>query len=142
MVQGDSEFCATTLSSAATMSIWFALSRAVFAIIGAGALLMSIGGLTGGASLTDPVFPAGLVLGVTALGAAIWADGAARWKIVVAWLGIAAVLLGVGIFGWFVFTDFDIGADVYPYFLVPAAIIVLSAIGMIRGRVAASAAGS
>ena len=43
----------------ARVSIWFALSRAVFAVIGAGALLVTFGGLTGGASLTDPVFLAG-----------------------------------------------------------------------------------
>jgi len=81
------------------MSIWFSLSRAVFAVIGGGALLMAIGGLSAGASLFDPVFPAGLIKGVTALGAAIWADGHARWQVAVAWLGIAAVLIGVGIFG-------------------------------------------
>jgi len=118
-------------------SVWFSLSRAVFAVIGAGSLLMAIGGLTSGESLTDPVFPGGLALGVAALGAAIWADGKARWQVVIAWLGIAARLLGVGIFGWFVFSDADIGADVYPYFLVPAAIIVLAGIGMVRGRLAA-----
>ena len=124
------------------MSVWFALSRAVFAVIGAGALLLTIGGLIGGASLTDPVFPGGLVLGVTALGAAIWADGAARWKIAIAWLGIAAVLIGVARFGWSSFVESPVGPDAYAIILVPAALIVLSAIGMIRGRMAASATAS
>lgn len=103
---------------------------------------MAIGGSTGGASLTDPVFPAGLVLGVAAMGAAIWAEGAALRQEVIAWLGIAAVLIGVGIPGWFVFAASDIGAEVYPLFLVPAAIIVLAALGMVRGRIAARAATS
>ena len=93
------------------MSAWFALSRAVFAVIGAGALLLTIGGLIGGASLTDPVFPGGLVLGVTALGAAICADGAARWKIAIAWLGIVAGLIGVARFGWSSFVESPVGAD-------------------------------
>ena len=123
------------------MSIWFALSRAVFAIIGAGAMLLTIGGLIGGASLTDPVFPAGLALGVTALGAAIWAEGAAGWQVAITWLGIAAVLIGVGIFGWFSFVATPVGPDAYALILVPAAIIVLSAIGMVRGRMAAGATG-
>lgn len=120
------------------MSAWFVLSRAAFAVIGAGALLLTIGGLIGGASLTDPVFPGGLVLGVTALGAAIWADGAARWKVAIAWLGIAAVLIGVARFGWASFVESPVGPDAYAIILVPAAIIVLSAIGMIRGRMAAN----
>ena len=124
------------------MSIWFALSRAVFAVIGAGALLVTFGGLTGGASLTDPVFPGGIVLGVTALGAAIWADGAAQWKVAIAWLGIAAVLIGVGIFGWSSFVESPVGPNAYAIILVPLAIIVLAAIGMVRGRVAASATAS
>jgi len=124
------------------MSIWFLLSRAIFAIIGAGALLLAIGGLIGGASLTDPVFPAGLALGVTALGAAIWADGAAQWKVAIVWLGIAAVLVGVARFGWSSFVESPVGPDAYAIILVPAAIIVLAAIGMARGRISASATGS
>ena len=98
---------------------------------------MSIGGLIGGASLTDPVFPAGLALGVTALGAAIWAGGAARWQVAITWLGIAAVLIGVGTFAWFSFVVTPVGPDAYAIILVPAGIIVLSAIGMIRGSMAA-----
>ena len=104
-------------------------------------MLMTIGGLIGGASLTDPVFPGGLVLGVTALGAAIWADGAAGWQVAITWLGIAAVLIGVGIFGWFSFVATPVGPDAYALILVPAAIIVLSAIGMARGRMTAAATG-
>ena len=123
------------------MFVWFVLSRGVFAFIGAGALLMAVGGLTGGALLSDPVFPAALLLGVTALGAAIWADGRARWQVTLSWLGIAAVLTAIGIFGWLVFFDYDVGPDVYAVFLVPATIIVLAAIGMIRGRIAAGGAG-
>ena len=124
------------------MSVWFALSRAVFAVIGAGALLLTIGGLIGGASLTDPVFPGGLVLGVTALGAAIWAGGGAGWQVAITWLGVAALLIGIGIFGWFSFVATPVGPDANAIILVPAALIVLSAIGMIRGRMAANATAS
>ena len=57
------------------------------------------------------------------------------------WLGIAAVLLGVGIFGWMIFFDYDIGPEVYPVFLVPATLIVLAAIGLLLGRIRAGALG-
>jgi hypothetical protein len=113
---------------------WLDLSRAIFAIVGGGALAMAVGGLTGGASLTDPVFPAGLALGVLSLGAAAWVRGSAPWQAIVTWLGIGAVLAGVAAFGWFIFTDPDLGVDVYPYFIVPAAILVAASIGMALGR--------
>ncbi|HET7645541.1 MAG TPA: hypothetical protein VFM03_03585 [Candidatus Limnocylindria bacterium] len=122
-------------------SSWFSLSRAVFALVGAGALLMSLGGLTSGASLSDPVFPAGIALGAFGLGAAAWADAPERWRAAVTWVGVAAVLVGLGVFAWFVFGDPDIGADVYPYFLVPAAVLLAATVGVARGRVRAGALG-
>lgn len=123
-------------------SSWFSLSRAVYALAGAGALLMALGGLTSGASLSDPVFPAGIALGVVALGAAAWADAPERWRATVTWLGVLGVLVAVGVFAWFVFGDPDIGADVYPYFLVPAAIALAATAGLARGRLAAGALGA
>jgi hypothetical protein len=113
---------------------WFAASRALFALVGAGACLMVVGGLTGGASLSDPVFPAGLLLGLTALGAAVVAGGSAHWQAIVTWLGVLAVVTGVVIFGWRIFSDPNLGWDVYPYFLVPAAIVLAGAVGIALGR--------
>ena len=40
-------------------STGLSLARAVMTLIGAGALLLAVGGLTSGESVTDPVFPAG-----------------------------------------------------------------------------------
>lgn len=113
---------------------WLDLSRAVFSVVGAGALLMSIGGLTSGESLADPVFPAGLALGILSLGAAAFVTAPERWRAIVTWLGIAAVLLGVGAIGWIVFSDENLGTDVYVLFLVPAALLVAAAVGMAAGR--------
>jgi TRAP-type C4-dicarboxylate transport system permease small subunit len=59
----------------------------------------------------------------------------------VTWVGVAAVLVGLGVFAWFVFGDPDIGADAYPYFLVPAAVLLAATIGVARGRVRAGALG-
>ncbi|HEU5324516.1 MAG TPA: hypothetical protein VFV59_01400 [Candidatus Limnocylindria bacterium] len=121
---------------------WFSLSRGVYALVGAGALLLSLGGLSDGEALSDPVFPAGLALGILSLGAAAWADAPERWRAAVTWLGVVAVVVGLATFAWFVFGDPDISADVYPLFLVPAAVLLVATAGVARGRLAAGALGA
>ncbi len=113
------------------------IGRAIFFIVGGGALIMSISGLASGSSITDPVFPAGLALGVLTLGAAAFTLAAPRWQALIVWLGVAAVLIGIGRFAVLVFGDPAIGPDVYPLFLVPAAVLLLAAAGVIVGRVGA-----
>jgi len=122
---------------------WFVrLGRAVFLVLGAGALVMSIGGLTGGASITDPVFPAGLALGVLAIAAGAWTLSAASWQAALVWLGVAAVVGGVAYFAGFVLLDPDIGSNVYAPVLVPSVLILAAASGVALGRMRAGALGS
>ena len=64
------------------------LARAVVGVIGAGALVMAISGLTSGNSLTDPVFPAGLALGALAVGATAWVVTPGLLPAIVTWLGL------------------------------------------------------
>lgn len=123
-------------------SRWLDLSRAVFAVVGAAALLITIGGLSSGESLADPVFPIGLGLGALSLAAAVLVGAPARWQAVVTWLGIGAVLIGVSVFGWIVFTDPDLHADAYALFLVPAVILVAASAVLAAGRRTAGALGS
>jgi hypothetical protein len=122
--------------------LFVGIGRAMFFVIGAGALIMSGTGLAGGASITDPVFPAGLALGILTVTAAAYTLAAARWQAVLVWLGVAAVLIGIGRFALLVFGDPDIGPDVYPYFLVPAAVLLFACGGVELGRVRAGALGA
>jgi hypothetical protein len=75
------------------MSTWITVSRAVVGVIGAGALLMAGGNLlTGGGSITDPVMPGGVLLGLVAIGAAAWTTAPSTFRAAVVWLGV----LGIG----------------------------------------------
>ncbi|HEX2883506.1 MAG TPA: hypothetical protein VHQ42_02925 [Candidatus Limnocylindria bacterium] len=123
-------------------SRWLDLSRAVFAVVGAAALLITVGGLSSGESLVNPVFPIGLGLGALSLAASVLVTAPAPWQAVVTWLGIGAVLLGLSVFGWIVFTDPDLHADAYAFFLVPAAILVAASAVLAAGRRTAGALGS
>jgi hypothetical protein len=121
------------------MSSTLRMSRAVVAFIGIGAVLMAVGGLTSGSSLADPVFPGGLVLGALAIGAAAWIEEPGTLRAVVSWLGLAAVLVAIGVFGWFVVKTPT--PDVIALFAVPA-LIVLAALGRLAmARIRAGAAG-
>ncbi|HEX2766616.1 MAG TPA: hypothetical protein VHR55_08290 [Candidatus Limnocylindria bacterium] len=123
------------------MSTWISLSRAALIVIGGGALVMAVGGLTSGSSITDPVFPAGLALGVLALGAGAFTESPVAWRAAVTWLGVAATIAAVARFGILVFGDPDIGPDVYPYFLVPAAVVLVAVAGVVAGRIRAGVFG-
>jgi len=122
---------------------WFVtLGRAVFFIIGAGALVMAVGGLTGGESITDPVFPAGIALGILALAAAALTSADGSWQAVLVWLGVAAVVGGVAVFAGIILLDPDVGADVYGPVLVPSVLILAAAAGVALGRMRAGALGT
>ena len=122
---------------------WFVtLGRAVFFIIGAGALVMALGGLTGGESITDPVFPAGIALGILALAAAALTSADGSWQAVLVWLGVAAVVGGVAVFAGIILLDPDVGADVYGPVLVPSVLILAAAAGVALGRMRAGALGT
>ena len=81
------------------MSTLVTISRAIVMIVGAAAMLLAGGNLlTGGAPITDPVIPFGLLLGLFALGAALWTTAPERWRAVIVWLGLLAILAAIGVF--------------------------------------------
>jgi hypothetical protein len=122
---------------------WFViLGRGVFFIVGAGALVMALGGVTGGESITDPVFPAGLALGILAIAAAALTSADAGWQAVLVWLGIAAVVGGVAVFAGIILLDPDIGTNVYGPVLVPSVLILAAAADVALGRMRAGALGA
>lgn len=122
------------------MSTWIRLSRAIVAVIGAGALLMAGGNLlTGGGSITDPVMPGGVILGLVAIGAAVWTEEPSALRAAVVWLGvigIAATLLIV----WANVGDMQT-RDLLVYVGIPTLVVVVAALGVAVGRARAGALG-
>jgi hypothetical protein len=115
------------------------LSRALLGLIGAGALVMAISGLTSGESLTDPVFPGGLALGVLSLGAVAWVEAPGVARAAVTWLGLAAVVATIAIFGFM--AAGTPSPDVIALFAIPS-VIVLAVVGrMVAARMAAGPTG-
>jgi hypothetical protein len=125
----------------ASMSIWVNISRAILAVVGVTALLLAGGNLaSGGGSITDPVFPLGLLFGLVTFGAAIWTTAPQRWRAALVWLGIVAV---VAAFLGFL-TSFGDAAlrDVLVYFGIPATIVLLATVLVATARVRAGPLGS
>lgn len=110
------------------------LARALVGVIGAGALVMAISGLTSGNSLTDPVFPAGLVLGVLAVGATAWVVTPGLLPAIVTWLGLLGLGVMVVVFGTMAFHTPS--PDVLALFAIPAALVVLAMVRMALARLA------
>jgi hypothetical protein len=109
------------------MSILVMISRAIVGMVGLAAVLLAGGNLlTGGASITDPVMPFGLLLGMLALGAALWTTAPERWRAIIVWLGLLAILVAFGVF------VVNLGQaairDVLIYFGVPAGIVLVAAL--------------
>jgi len=115
------------------------LARALYAIVGIGALLMVLGQLTSGSSLADPVFPAGAALGLLTLGSAMWFDAPGRAQAIVVWLGLLAIAVAL-----FVFAGFALrtpSPDVLALVAVPAVLMVLGGVRLAMARRAAGALG-
>ena len=75
------------------MGLWLTISRGILALLGVVALVSSIGTLTSGSSV-DIVLPAGPLIGLVVLGAAVWTTAPGLLRAVVAWLGILTVAVG------------------------------------------------
>jgi len=115
------------------------LARALFAVVGIGALLMAIGNLTSGQSLSDPVMPGGLALGGLMVGAAAWVDAPGRIQAAVVWLGIGGAIVAIVIFASFVVGTPS--ADVVALVGIPSLLILAGSGRLAVGRVAAGALG-
>ncbi|HEX7224407.1 MAG TPA: hypothetical protein VF367_02350 [Candidatus Limnocylindria bacterium] len=122
------------------MGLWVRASRTIVLVIGVIALLLAGGNLlTGGGSLTDPVMPGGVILGLLALGAAAWTRDPNALRAAVVWLGVIGIVGAVAIM-W-VNTGEMATRDLFVYVGIPAAIVLLAAAGIAVGRVRAGAFG-
>ena len=107
------------------MSTLVTISRAIIATVGVIAVLLAGGNLaSGGGSITDPVFPLGLLFGLLTIGAALWTTAPQRWRAAVVWLGILAI--GAALLGFVVSFGDAALRDVVIYFGIPAAVVVVA----------------
>ena len=122
------------------MATWVTVSRAIVAVIGIGALLAAGGNLlTGGGSISDPVMPGGLALGLVALGAAAWTDAPDLPRALVVWAGVIGIVVGLSIL--FVNVGDMQTRDLLVYVGIPTAVMLLAAVGVAVGRVRAGPLG-
>jgi hypothetical protein len=122
------------------MSTLVTISRVIVAVVGAIALLLAAGNLvTGGGSITDPVFPLGLLFGLVTLGAAIWTSAPQRWQAAVVWLGIVAI--AAAFFAFLLSIGDAALRDVLVYFGIPATIVLVATVLVAMARVRAGALG-
>jgi hypothetical protein len=123
------------------MSTWITVSRAVVGVIGGGALLMAGGNLlTGGGSITDPVMPGGVVLGLVAIGAAAWTTAPSIFRAAVVWLGVLGIGATLAIL-WVSVGDMQT-RDLLIYVGIPTVLVLLATLGIAVGRARAGALGA
>ena len=117
------------------------ISRSIVAVVGVAALLLAGGNLaTGGASITDPVMPLGLLLGLLAVGAAAWTTAPERWRALIVWLGVVAIVVA---FAGFAISLGDAAIrDVLIYFGIPAGIVLIATLAIAAARWRAGPLGS
>jgi hypothetical protein len=115
------------------------ITRGLYVAIGAGALLMTVGGVMGGESLADPPFLGGLALGLASLAAALWVEDPRPPRAVAAWLGIDAPVLGIAALGIMLTPTND--PSVIGLIAVPAVMLALAAARMTWARVQAGPLG-
>ena len=123
------------------MGFWIRVSRAIVMVIGAGALLIAGGNLlTGGGSISDPVMPGGVLLGVVAIGAAAWTEEPSALRAAVVWLGVIGIAATLAIL-WINVGDMQT-RDLLVYVGIPTLVVVAAALGVAVGRARAGALGA
>lgn len=123
------------------LGYWIRISRSIVMVVGLGALLLAGGNLTtGGGSITDPVMPGGVILGLLALGAGAWTTDPGTLRAAVVWLGVVGIVGALGIL-WMNAGDMQT-RDLLLYVGIPTAVVLLAAIGVAVGRARAGALGT
>jgi hypothetical protein len=124
----------------AGMTTLVKLSRVIVGLVGALALLASVGNLTtGGAPITDPVIPGGVILGLLLVGAWAWTDAPGPARAAVVWLGVIGLLAAL-VISWINTGDMQT-RDLLVYIGIPTLVMGLAAVGVAIGRVRAGALG-
>ena len=107
------------------MSTVTTIARAIIAVLGGASLLLAGGNLmTGGGSISDPVMPGGIVLGLLAIGAAIWTTAPGRLQALVVWVGLLAIVITAAVF-WSNLGDMQT-RDLLVYVGIPTALVLVA----------------
>ncbi|MBA3739956.1 MAG: hypothetical protein H0W98_02270 [Chloroflexi bacterium] len=114
------------------------LARALFAVIGIGAVLLAAGNLASGQSPTDLALSGGLVLGALMLGAAAWVEAPDRIRAIVVWFGIGGAIAAVAIFVYFAL---PLSSNVIALIAIPSLLIMAAGARLAFARVATGAFG-
>jgi hypothetical protein len=122
------------------MGTWIRISQSIVTVIGIGSLLLAGGNLlTGGGSISDPVMPGGVVLGLLAIGAGVWTADSGTLRALVVWLGIIGILAALGI-AWVNVGDMQT-QDLLIYVGIPTLVVLAAVGGVATGRVRAGPLG-
>ena len=116
------------------------LARIWYLVIGAGALLLTGGEITGdfspGSVVDLPNLAAGLAVGVLGIGAAAWVQARSPFRAAIAWIGIAA---GVAPFAWLFWIAATTARDAIWLAGVPTVLALAAAVRMVVARLEANA---
>lgn len=114
-------------------------ARGIIGLVGIGALVMTVSNVTSGQSVSDPIVPAGLALGLLAAAAAAWPDAPSPWQAVAVWLGLLAIGAAVVVLvGNALRTP---SADVMALVAIPCAILIAAGIRVAIARAEAGPLG-
>jgi hypothetical protein len=117
------------------------LARVWYAVVGAGALLLTGGEIIGdfnpGSVVDVPNLAAGLAVGLLAIGAAAWVLARGPLRAAVAWIGIVA---GVAPFAWLFWIAATTARDAILLAGVPAVLALTAAVRMVLARLEGKAA--
>jgi hypothetical protein len=131
---------AASCSEDGRMETWIRLSRSIVMVIGVGSLLLAGGNLvTGGGSISDPVMPGGVALGLGATGAGMWTTDGGRFRALVVWLGLIGILVALAV-AWISTGDMQT-RDLLLYVGVPSLAVLAAVGGVAVGRMHAGAFG-
>ncbi len=72
-------------------SLSLGAARGIFGLVGIGAVLGAVSAAGDQAGWANPIVPAGIALGVTALAAARWVDAPGTLPAIATWVGIGAM---------------------------------------------------
>jgi hypothetical protein len=123
------------------VNLWITISRVLVGVVGIAAVLATVGNLvTGGGALTDPSMLGGVVVGLSALGAAAWTTSPVLPRAVVVWLGVLAIIIAL-VAVWATVGTVQT-QDLLVYVGIPTGIALLATLGIAVGRWRAGALGA
>ncbi|HET7686443.1 MAG TPA: hypothetical protein VFM19_08580 [Candidatus Limnocylindria bacterium] len=115
-------------------------ARGIFGLIGIGAVLGAVSTAGDQSGWANPIVPAGIALGLTALAAARWVDAPGTLPALATWLGIGAMGVALAVL-WSMLLRTP-SPDVLALGAVPSVIILAAGARLVLARLRAGALGT